>query len=90
MTKATIISGSLHKHLKNIELVGKIRDGGFVVFGCKNEDQDCFYRGLLGYDKETGVHGWETVSDVEEYWMGGGDGMMLSVDLRFCKLCEEE
>jgi hypothetical protein len=75
-----ITSGELHQHLKDIDIVGRIdEDGEFRVFGCKNEDQDRFYKGILEYDKETQIQGWETVVEVKEWWEEEAD-MILCVD----------
>ena len=66
---AKIIGGELHEYLKGIDVVGSVRDNGeFAIYGCRNEDQPCFYKGLLDYDKKTGYQEWETVEDVEEWW----------------------
>ena len=73
--KAIVTKGALFHYLKDIKLVGKIDedDGFYRIFGCEKEDEPRFYKGLLGYDKVSGVHGFKTIKDVEEYWTDYGD-----------------
>jgi hypothetical protein len=78
--KVKIIKGNLYNYLKDVDLVGRIQDDGeFIMYGCENEDQEKFYKGLLDYDKFTEEMGWETVEDVKEFWEDEAD-MILCVE----------
>lgn len=75
-----VVGGDLFEYLKDIDIVGRVdEDGDFRVFGCKDEDQDRFYQGILAYDKSDPVQGFETVEDVKEWWEEVAD-MILCVD----------
>ena len=88
---ARITKGDLYEHLKEIDIFGRLtEDGEFVVYGCKNEDQPRFYQGILDYDKETDIQGFETVEQVKEWWeeeadmllhISKGDFEIVEVDL---------
>ena len=86
-TRAT--SGEMYEHLKDIDLFGRVTDtGDFILYGCRNEDQEKFYQGLLDYDKKTDIQGWETVADVKEYWEEGAD-MLLRIDKGCFEIVEQ-
>ena len=81
-----ITGGELYPYLKDITLIGRIEteeDWGakdnFYIFGCKDEDQQKFYNGILEFDKLTKTQGFKTTRDVEEFWLDGCDGMVLFV-----------
>ena len=83
---ARVTSGELFEYLKDIRLLGKVDDDGdFLVFGCRDEDQDKFYKGLLEYDKAQPFQGWETIDDVKGYWEEGGE-MILFVEKGYYEL----
>jgi NADPH-dependent curcumin reductase CurA len=80
ITLARVTGGNLHEHLKNIDIVGRIDDcGDFIVFGCKKEDEERFYKAILEYDKKVNVQGFETVEQVREWWEEEAD-MQMYID----------
>lgn len=80
---ARIIGGSLEPYLKDMDIIGRVQKEReqFYIFGCKKEDEEKFYKGILEYDKSDPVHGFETAKEVEEFWLNGCDGMFLSVEM---------
>ena len=76
---ARIIKGDLFEHLKDIDICGRLDETGeFVIYGCKDEDQGRFYKGILSYDKVTEINGFETIEEVKEWWEEEAD-MLLYV-----------
>jgi hypothetical protein len=66
---ARVISGDLYDYLKDVDIAGRVDESGdFVIWGCKDEDQPKFYRGILEYDKKTEIQGFQTIEQVKEYW----------------------
>lgn len=87
---AKVVSGKLYEYLKDIEIFGREDETeDFIVFGCKDEDQERFYQGILEYDKITKVQDFETIEDVKEWWEDGGD-MMLYIDKGDFEIVERE
>lgn len=77
---ARVIGGELQNFLKDIDIVGRVDESGdFAVFGCKDEDQQRFYKGILDYDKKTDIQGFETVEEVKKWWEECAD-MTLYID----------
>lgn len=81
-----VTEGDLYPYLKDITLCGRIEDGqgwgtpgNFYIYGCKDEEQKEFYKGILEFDKTVKAIGLKTVEEVEEFWLDGCDGMFLSV-----------
>ena len=81
-----VTGGELYQYLKDITLCGRIEDGkgwgtkgNFYIYGCKDEEQKQFYKGILEFDKVVKAVGLQTVEEVEEFWMGGCYGMLLSI-----------
>ncbi|MGJ0848432.1 hypothetical protein ACR77J_17215 [Tissierella praeacuta] len=82
-----VTNGELYPYLKDITLCGRVEDGEswgtigkFYIYGCKDEEQKQFYKGILAFDKGTGVIGLQTVEEVEEFWLDGCDGMFLTIE----------
>lgn len=72
-----VIGGELFDYLKDIDIFGRItEEEDFIVFGCRNEDQGRFYKGILEYDKSTEIVGFETVEEVKDWWEDGSDMLM--------------
>lgn len=77
------IGGELYPYLKNIKLVGRVREeynNDFIIYGCIRGYEQEFYRGILDYDEVTGIIGFNDVEDVEEFWMDEGDGTLLVIN----------
>lgn len=78
------IDGELHPYLKDIKLVGRVREeynNDFIIYGCIRGYEQEFYQGILDFDKATGGEmGFNCVEDVEVFWMDGGDGMFLVIN----------
>ena len=85
-----ISGGCLYEYLKDISIVGRVDENGeFKVFGCKNEDQDIFYQGILDYDRMAQVNGFESVEEVKEWWENEAD-MILTVEKGCYEVLESE
>lgn len=83
MELVKVTGGELYEYLKNIKLVGRIReesDNDFIIYGCVRGYEDEFYEGILKYDRETKIIGFSSVEDVEEFWEEEGEGMFLVLD----------
>jgi len=68
---AKVISGELYPYLKEIKLVGRVReesDNDFIIYGCIRGYEDEFYKGILDYDKATEIMGFDSVEEVENFW----------------------
>mgnify|MGYP000924661221 CR=1 FL=1 len=78
------IGGELHQYLKNIKLVGRVREeynNDFIIYGCIRGYEQEFYQGILDFDKATGGEmGFNYVEDVEVFWMDEGEGMFLVIN----------
>lgn len=92
-----VISGELHPYLKDITLCGRIETGegwgtlgNFYIFGCKDEEQKQFYKGILEYDKATKTIELQTVEETEEFWLNGCDGMFLRINKGDYEVIEEK
>ncbi len=88
---ARVIKGELQPYLKNIKLVGRIREesnNDFIIYGCIRGYEQEFYQGILDYDKATGIIGFDSVEDVEEFWIEEGEGMFLVLDNRDYEVVE--
>ena len=86
MEFARVISGELFKHLKNIDLAGRVDDNGnFIIWGCSIPDEDMFYQAIFEYDKITQIHGFKTVDDVKHFWEEDA-GMQLFIESGSYKL----
>lgn len=79
---AKITGGRLYPYLKNIEIIGRVQSDReqFYVFGCKEEDEKQFYKAILEKDKSEGTLGFNTVEEVEQFWLNGCDGMFLAAE----------
>lgn len=79
-----IIDGELYPHLKDIKLIGRVREeynNDFIIYGCIRGYEQEFYQGILDYDKATGGEmGFNDVEDVEVFWMDEGEGIFLTID----------
>lgn len=83
-----VISGELYPYLKDITLYGRIEDGQggetigkFYIHGCKDEEQKQFYKGILQWLNESiNKFGFETVDEVEQFWIDSCDGMFLTIE----------
>jgi hypothetical protein len=85
---AKITGGELYEYLKDIDLLGIVtEENEFVIFGCKDKDQDRFYKGLLEYDKVTDIQGFKTVKQVKRWWEEEAD-MQLYVEAGAFKVIE--
>ena len=83
MEIAKVISGELYPYLKEIKLVGRVREesnNDFIIYGCIRGYEMKFYKGILEYDKATEIMGFNSVEEVEEFWLDGGEGMFLTVE----------
>lgn len=78
-TFARVIGGELFPYLKDIGLCGRIDNGDFIIWGCRDQDQEVFYQGLLAYDNVTGIQGWASVEEVKHWWEEEMD-MILSTE----------
>lgn len=88
---AKIISGGLLNYLKDIRLFGRFADDGdFRLYGCHSDDEPQFYAGILAYDQQNPVHGFETVEEVESYWIDGGDMLMIIDKGDYQEVCTDE
>ena len=77
---AKVTGGELYEYLKDIDLFGRVtEENKFIVFGCKEADQERFYKGLLEYDKVTDMQGFKTVKQVKRWWEEEAD-MQLYVE----------
>lgn len=85
-------SGEMHKYLHDVVLAGnKKEDGRFAVYGCTIETEAIFYKGILDSSNETGYPDlFDTVEEVEEWWIDGGDGMILTIDENDFELIAQE
>lgn len=75
-------NSNLYKYFKNITLVVANDKGcwsGIPIYGCITADEEKFYKGILAMDKKNNVKGFESVEDVEDYWLRGGDGSMFTI-----------
>lgn len=71
---AKVTSGKLHQYLKDVEILGRVtKDEEFIIYGCKIKDERKFYQGILNYDKSVGIQGFETIKEVEKYWLEHGE-----------------
>lgn len=75
-------SSSFYKYFKDVTLVVADDKGcwsGIPIYGCTVADEQKFYEGILVMDQDDNVHGFESVKEVEEFWLAGGDGSLLVV-----------
>ena len=76
-----VTSGVTYDYLKDIDLFGRITEAGdFVLYGCKTKDEPKFYQGILEMDQADEIFGFESVEEVKEFWLDGGDGCLLYID----------
>ena len=83
LSYAKVKSGVLFDYLKDVVIVGKVKeDEEYFVFGCHQDQEDKFYKGILEMEKEVGDSGFglNSVKEVREFWEGGCDGCFLTVD----------
>lgn len=74
-------TSDFYKYFEKIVIaVSEKKDNGRAVLGCVDSYQDKFYKGILEMDLDNPVMGFKTVEEVEEYWLGGGDGHFLVVN----------
>lgn len=69
MVKVT--GGELHPYLKDIRLFGRVEGLKFYLYGCHEEDEAVFYKGIFDHDYKNKYIGFESPSDVERQWMEG-------------------
>lgn len=78
------IGGELHQYLKNIKLVGRVREeynNDFIIYGCIRGYEQEFYKGILDLDKANGGEmGFNDTEDVEVFWMDEAEGMFITID----------
>lgn len=78
------IGGELHQYLKDIKLVGRVREeynNDFIIYGCIRGYEEEFYKGILALDKATGGEmGFNDTEDVEVFWMDEGEEMFITID----------
>lgn len=78
------IDGELHSYLKDIKLVGRVREeynNDFIIYGCIRGYEQEFYKGILDLDKANGGEmGFNDTEDVEVFWMDEGEGMFITID----------
>lgn len=74
-------SSSFYKYFKDVTLTVGYKGcwSGIPIYGCVTKDERRFYEGVLAMDKEDNIKGFESVIEVEEYWLRGGDGSMMVI-----------
>jgi hypothetical protein len=75
-----ITDGQLLQFLKDVRIFGRIDDVGFIIYGYHEEDEDKFYQGIYEHDKYVDLRGFESAEDAKEFWLDGGDGMLLHIE----------
>lgn len=86
---ARVTGGECFEHLKDIDLYGRTDGKKFYVFGCKDEDQERFYKGILEFDNRNQIHGFKSIEEVKEYWEESGD-MFLTIEEGQYEIVEEK
>lgn len=76
-TFAKVTGGPLYTHLKDLRLYGGLDGDTFRLYGCHVDDEKAFYKGVFDYDQENPEIGFDSPEEVEEYWMMGGDMILV-------------
>ena len=79
-----IIDGELYPYLKDIKLIGRVREeynNDFIIYGCIRGCEEEFYKGILALDKANGGEmGFNDTEDVEVFWMDEGEEMFITIN----------
>lgn len=78
------IDGELYPYLKDIKLVGRVREeynNDFIIYGCTRGYEQEFYQGILNFNKATGGEmGFNYAEEVKVFWMDEGEEMFLVIN----------
>ncbi len=77
---AKVTGGEVYPFLKDLRLFGLVDGDTFRLYGCHVDDEKAFYKGIYDLDQSDPVIGFESLEEVENYWVNQGGDMILVIE----------